>query len=540
MTSIEMNLLLLGIITIVSIIFRNFLVPTSLFLVITGMALSFLPQFPHIELKPKVVLEFFLPLLLYDASAFASSWRDFRANFRMITLLSIGHVIFITVLVAVVIHTLFPDFGWPLAIILGSVISPPDDVAIMAIADKINMPNSILATLKGEAILNDTTALLIFRFAVVALLTHQFAVMKAVSTFFLIIVCETAYGIVLAFIIGEARLRIRDPILQMMISILTPFLAYIPAEKLGGSGVLATVVVGLVLGQRYWEQYTPDTRLNSHAVWATLGFAVQGFLFLITGLNLRNVLQNVSALSSTTLITYSSLIIAIVIIGRFVWVYGCVYLPRLFSRDQKPLTPWQYPFVISWAGMRGGISLAAALAVPLLPGTVFGVNPRELLVFLVFAVIIVTLLVQGLSLPWILRWLGMVKAGESEKQQDRLMELQARLAMSRAALNWLKDYKELAQYNDKLQEQLNFHMQEYVILKKQLKERIAHEEQDVDTSDLTVSKGEVSLLLQTIEIERNELLEYWRQNKINFTVKLRLEEQLDLRYKQLSGFLTPS
>ena len=247
MEQIETYIILFGIIVIVGQTFNNSPVPISLLLVITGMLLSLLPTTPDITLDPNIVLNIFLPLLIYQISAFAS-WRDVKKNLRPIMLLSIGHVIFITILVAVVIHMLIPQFGWPLAFVLGAVISPPDDVAIVSIADKIRMPQRLITILEGEGMFNDATALILFRFALAAVVTHQFSAVRAVSAFFLVIIGETLYGLALGFIIGEIRLRIRNTTLHMMASLLVPFIAYIPAVMLGGCGVLATAVTGFVFG----------------------------------------------------------------------------------------------------------------------------------------------------------------------------------------------------------------------------------------------------------------------------------------------------
>ena len=253
----EIYVALLAIIATVGVIFRNSTVPTSLLLVIAGMALSFVPAFPPIIINPEVIFNLFLPLLLYEASSYTTTWKEIKLNFRPIFLLSIGHVIFITILVAVTIHWLIPDFGWPLSFALGAVISPPDDVAILSIAEKIRLPNRVITILKGEAMLNDATALIIYRFALAAVVTHQFSFITFTLEFIAIVVCETAYGFILATMIGNLRLLLRDSSLQMMVSILTPFLAYLPAAKLGGSGVIATVATGLFIANNYWERYPP-------------------------------------------------------------------------------------------------------------------------------------------------------------------------------------------------------------------------------------------------------------------------------------------
>ncbi len=535
MEQIEIYVVLFSIVVIIGQIFSKSPVPISLLLVITGMLLSLLPNFPHIELNPNLVLNVFLPILIYKISSF-SSWKDVKKNFRPIALLSVGHVIFITFLVAIIMHTLIPQMGWPLAFVLGAVISPPDDVAIVSIAETIRMPERIVTILEGEGMLNDATALVLFRFALAAVVTHEFSAVHAVSTFFAIIIGETFYGLLLGYIIGEIRLKIRNPVLHIIASILTPFLAYLPAEQLGGSGILATVVTGFIVGNVYAVRFTSDFRLISRAVWPALAFAIQNLLFLLVGLDMRSILESISSISTGHLMLYSIVTISVVIIGRFVWVFPAAYLTRfLFPsiRKKDPYPPWQYPFVISWAGMRGGISLAAALAIPALPALIDGTSPKDLLVFLVFCVIMATLLLQGLSLPWLLKILGMHKHGQREKYDEHITELSTRLQMAQAVLRWLHTYKEQITDNLKLLAEVKLHIREYRMLRTQLRERIASHDGSLVHDEKAETLNEIFLLSQIIEIEREELLQLWRQEKINLTVRNKLLEQLDHRSKHL-------
>jgi monovalent cation/hydrogen antiporter len=539
MEQIETYIILFIVIVIIGQTFSKTPVPISLLLVITGMLLSVLPNPPDVILDPSIVLNVFLPLLIYQISAF-SSWKDVKKNLRPIILLSIGHVMFITLLVAVVIHMLVPEFGWPLAFVLGAVISPPDDVAIVSIADKIRMPERIVTILEGEGMFNDATALILFRFALAAVITHQFSAIQAVSAFFFVVIGETLYGLALGFIIGELRLRIQNTTLNMMASLLVPFIAYIPPVMLGGSGVLSTAITGFVFGNSYALRVSPEFRLVSRAVWPTLAFAIQSLMFLLVGLDMRSILESISSLPPNSVLIYSVAVILTVIIGRFIWVYPAAYLPRwLFPRIRKkdPYPPWQFPFVVSWAGMRGGISLAAALAVPVLPVINQGTNPKDLLIFLVFCVIMATLLIQGLTLPWLLKVLGVHKFGQSEKYNEHLAELGARLAMVRTALRWLIEFKKQVKDNPKLLDEVKLYLREYRMLRSQLKERIAgHDSTPVLMHDEKEDwKDEIFILSQLIELQRMELLELWRQDKINLTVRNKLLEQLDHSAKHLPG-----
>lgn len=535
MEQIAIYISLLVIIIFVGVIFDKATVPSALLLVIAGMLLSFIPLFSQIELSPTLILNIFLPLLLYQISSFAS-WKDVRKNFRPIALLSVGHVIFITILVAVVIHHLIPQLGWPLAFVLGAVISPPDDVAIVAIAEKIHMPNRIITILEGEGMLNDATALLLFRLALATVITHQFNPIHAFSTFFLMVIGETLYGIILGNIIGKIRLHITDSKLHMLASLLTPFLAYLPAEMLGGSGVLATVVTGFVIGEIYATKFTPEFRLLSRSIWPTLSFAILSFLFISIGLNLKIIIQGISSIPLAQLFLYGMTIVLTVILGRFVWVYSAAAIPRLLFpsiRKKDPFPPWQFPFIISWAGMRGAISLAAAFAVPSLP-IVAGIgNPKYLLLFLVFCVIIATLIIQGLTLPYLLKILGVDKHGQQEKYSDHILELKTRLKLSKSVLRWLKVYKEEIVGNERLLDEIKIYIRNYKMTRKRLKERLESHHGIIEHDDEIELREAVFLSSQIIELERKELLRLWKEEKINLIVRNKLLEELDHKVKHI-------
>jgi Na+/H+ antiporter len=528
---------LFSVIVILGQIFNKSTIPLSLILVIVGMILCMIPNFPLITLNPDVVLNIFLPVLIYQIST-ASSWKDLKKNRWPIASLSFGHVIFITILVAVTIHTLIPELGWPLAFVLGSVISPPDDVAIVTIADKIRMPTRIVTLLEGEGMLNDATALIIFRFSLAAVVTHQFYPLQALTTFVIVIIGETLYGLALGYAIGKLRLRIKNPVLHIMASILTPFLAYLPPEQLGGSGIIATVAVGSVIGHVYSVRFTPEFRLISKAVWPTLAFAIQNIIFLLVGLNMLSILNGIAMIPVWDLVIYSSAVIAAVVLGRFFWVFIMLgYLPRLLFpavRRKNSRPRWQSLFVVSWSGMRGGISLAAALAVPTISTTIEGVNPKDLLLFLIFNVIAATFLLQGLTLPWLLKILGVQKYGAREKYHEHLHELAARIKITKAALRWLIAYKKrMDTENKELLDQVKLYIREYKMLRTNLENRIKQHDTEIMHDEEQEIQNEVFLLAQLIEIERNELVQLWRDEKVNLSVRNKLLDQLDHRSKHL-------
>lgn len=538
MEHIETTMILFIIIIVVGQIFNKSSIPITLLLVMIGMVLSFIPQFPKVELSSELVLDIFLPILVYQISSF-SSWVDIKKNFRPIALLSVGHVMFMTILVAYVIHELIPQFGWPLAFVLGAVISPPDDVAIVSIAEKVRLPGRVITILEGEGLLNDATALILFKFALIATLTHQFMLSTAITSFFGLIIAETIYGIFLGYLIGELRLRLYNTTLHMMASLLTPFLAYVPSVAFGGSGVLATVITGFIIGHRYATRFTPEFRLVSRSLWPTLSFGINCILFFMVGLDMRSILDNISSFSVSTLSFYTMAVIVTVIVGRFIWVYvGVAFLPRFlfpYIKRKDPYPPWQYPLIISWAGVRGGISLAAALAVPFLPNAIEGANARDFLIFLVFAVIAATFIIQGLTLPWLIKITGGQKISEQEQYKEHLSELQARKEIITEILHWLRKYKTQIEHDSKMYHQIKIYIQEYILQKNNLLAMIKGHQAVTDHDEITENETELFLLLQIIQIEREKLMELWRDEKISFLIRNKMLDKLDHRVKNLPG-----
>ncbi|HVV69703.1 MAG TPA: sodium:proton antiporter [Gammaproteobacteria bacterium] len=531
MNQIETYILLLGIIFIVGILFNKKSAPLSLLLVIVGMILSFVPEFPRVQLEPQLVLNVFLPLLVYEASA-QTSWREVKKDLRPIALLSVGHVLFITVLVASVLHAVVPGLSWSLCFVLGAVISPPDDIAIVALAEKLYLPRRIITILTAEGLFNDATALVIFRFALVAVVTQEFSFTAAIDKFLVIVLCEIVYGIALGFIIGEIRLRLKDAKLQILISLLTPFLAYTPAVMLGGSGVLATVVAGILLGHRYMHRFAPEIRLLGTSVWSMLVFLLQSILFLLIGLELRFIVERITSMSIASLALYSLLVVAVVIVGRFLWVFPAAYLPRfLFPaiRKKDPYPKWQYLFIIAWSGMRGGISLAAALAVPLLPPASGISSPKDLLVFLVFSVIFLTLILQGLALPWVVKVLGIQTERRREKLQEHMSELSARLTMTKAVLRWLLKYRTQVKEDAHFYAEINTYIKQYQILRKRITRAIENHDDSEEHDELKEVEGLVIPSAEIIKIERKVLEQLWVEKKITQAVRNKLLLQLDFR-----------
>ncbi len=497
-------------------------IPPSILLVITGVLVALVPGLPPVELAPEIVLLLVLPPIIYT-SAFQMNWREFRFNLRPITLLSVGGVVFTTLAVAAAAHWLM-GLAWPVGFVLGAIISPPDAIAPLSIARRMEIPRRILVVLEGEALANDTTALILYRFAVAAVSLGTFSFNQAAATFAAIVVGEILWGIVVGWVMLRLRRWVNEPLIEILLSILTPFLAFWPPAHLGGSGVLATVTGGLYTSWNGPRLIRPETRLQGVFFWEFFSYAIEGMVFVITGLQARTVLSRISHYSVSDLATSIALITAVIIIARFVWVFPAVYLPRwLFPpvRRKDPSPPWQWAFVLAFTGVRGIVSLAAALAIPFATAAGESFPDRDLILFLTFAVILITLVGQGLTLPSVLRGLGLPHAGRKERETHRAEEYAARMEAVNAAIKRLEEIAAegeiapdvvetaRAQYQDRLQ-----HVVDRTSEQKEAKTYGAFHD-------------EVERLL--IDTERRRVNELFRDGKLNDEARRRIERELDMR-----------
>jgi len=430
---IELFLLLLVVAVALAFVARRIGVAYPIVLVlgglVLGLVLAALPQPPSVELPPELVFLLFLPPILFAAGYFTPI-RDFKANLRPIGLLAVGLVLFSTVVVAVVAHLLLPEVGWAAAFALGAIVAPPDAVAATAVFRRLGVAPRIVTILEGESLINDATALIAYRFAVAAAVYGTFSALDAGLSFVVVAAGGVAIGLAVGFVVTSAWARISDPTLEIMTSLLAPFAAYLPAEALGVSGVLAVVVAGIVAGRRAARVLSPDARLTGTGVWGILIFIINGFAFLLIGVQLPGILDGLASFDRATLIGLGVAISLTVIVARTVWVFPATYLPRSLSasiRTRDPAPPAGAVFVIAWAGMRGVVSLAAALALPI------SVPDRNLLIYLTLCVILATLVGQGLTLPWVVHRLGVV-TGTSLEVEERI----AREAATEAARDRLE------------------------------------------------------------------------------------------------------
>jgi Na+/H+ antiporter len=520
--TIQSLVLVLVVVAVVGIVAKRLKIPPAILLVLTGVVLALVPGLPTVNLAPELILLLVLPPIVYS-SAVAMSWREFHFNLRPISLLAIGCVLFTTVSAAAATHWLM-GMPWSVGFVLGAIISPPDAVAPLSIARRMQLPRRILVILEGEGLANDATALILYRFAVVAVSAGVFSFEKAAGMFAVIVAGELLWGIGVGWAMLHLRRRVDDPQIEIVLSILTPFIAYWPPQHLGGSGVLATVVTGLYVSWHGMSVISAATRLQGIFFWDVLVYLVEGSIFLLTGLQARPLTTGIASYSLSALVTSAAVVSVVVILARFVWMFPATYLPRLLIpriARTDPSPPWQWPFALAYTGVRGIVSLAAALAIPLATDSGDPFPDRDLILFLTFSVILVTLVGQGLLLPTVIRALGLDNAGWRERGIDRGEELAARRQAIGAAierLNQLAAERELS---------------EGVVqtLRAQYQERLKHFEHTSDLGDghqlSPELPDEIELLL--ITTERDRVIELHRRGTLQDEARRRIERELDLR-----------
>ena len=511
--TVQLLLLLLSVLVAVAILARRLNVAPSILLVIAGIGLALVPGLPSVELAPELVLLVILPPLLYSA-AVAMSWREFRFNLRPIFLLAFGAVVFTTCAVAVAAHYVI-GLPWAVGFLLGAIVSPPDAVAPLALARRLRLPRRLLLVLEGEGVANDATALILYRFAVVAVSTGSFAFGEAAGAFAAIVVGEIVWGLAVGWLSLRLRRWVRDPRVEITLSVMTPYVAYWIPEHLGGSGVLATVAAGLYVSWRGPLLIPSATRLQGIFFWDLIIYLIEGFVFLVVGLQARTLLDRIEGYSLRDLGVAVVLVTVIVILARFVWVFPAVYLPRWLSpslarRDPSP--PWQWPFLLAFVGVRGVVSLAAALAIPFLTagGQVF--PHRDLILFVTFGVIIITLVVQGLMLPPVIRWLRLGKDAKAERVSEHEAELAARQDAIEAAHRRMEELLASREIPAEVAELLRL--------------RQDHRRRQLLGDELRETVAELKLDL--LQVEREFLFQLLRDGRITDEARRRLERELDL------------
>jgi CPA1 family monovalent cation:H+ antiporter len=506
-------------ITILFEVARRAGVPYPTLLVLGGLALAVVPGLPRIELAPDLVLLVFLPPLLFSA-AVATPIRDLRANLAPIVRLSIGLVIFTAVAVAFVAQALVPDIGWPAAFALGAIVAPTDALAATTVFRRLGAPRIVVTLIEGEALFNDATALVVYRAAVLAAVSGSFLLSGAVAGFAIAAVGGIALGALVGRVAGEIVRRLDDPPVEVAISLVIPFVAYLPADRFGLSGVLAAVTAGLMIGSRLGTILTPNSRLLWLSSWKMIGFVLNGFVFVLIGLQLPEILRGLEGRGAVEIAGLTLLICGVVVVTRIVWVFLTSLLPgspRRAVARRDPRLAARLTFVVSWAGLRGAVSLAAALALPA------DFPERNLILLLTFSVILVTLVGQGLTLPYVLRragWDGIEFDGD-ESTTARAAAYQAGLdEIERARPTWPTHQPLL----DRLESGLRDRSQHLATedpgeTAERQQERVEHEE---------IQRG-------VIGAQRTAVIELRDRGEINDQTLRTIELELDLEELRMEG-----
>jgi monovalent cation/hydrogen antiporter len=499
-------------------------VPYPILLVLGGLVLGFLPGVPPAELPPDLVLVLFLPPLLYQ-TAFFSSPRDLRADARAITLLAVGLVLATMSAVAAAAHTVVDGLPWAAAFTLGAIVAPTDPLAATAIARRLGVPRRLVTVLEGESLVNDASALVAYRLAVAAVVAGSFSLWGAGLQFVGRGIGGVAIGLAVGWLIAEARRRIEDPVVEIVLSVVTGYAAYLPAELMGASGVLAAVTAGLYVGWRAPELASPSTRLLGFSFWEVLVYLLNAVLFVLVGLQLHPILTGVSGSSAAVLLGQAALVSAVVIAVRIVWGFSVPYLVRALDRrpaQRARRVGARERLVASWSGMRGAVSLAAALALPLETSTGQPFPQRNLIIFVTFGVIFATLVLQGLSLPWLIRRLGLHR-DDSEEQE----ELRGRLRATDAALTRLE---ELAVQEWTREDTVQRMRGLYQFRRRRLKARAGYLADD-GAQDRSLAYQR--LVRELLEAQRREIVRLRNQGQISNEVMHRIERDLDLEDSRL-------
>ena len=414
-------------------------IPLPTLLVLGGLGLAFLPGLPHLTLDPETVFLIFIPPLLFWA-ALTSSLRDLKRNLRPITLLAVWLVLITMAVVAVVVHELIPTLPWALCFVLGAIVSPPDAVAVIATTRRLSLPRTSLVILEGESLANDATAIVAYQVALAAAVSGTFSLPRAGAELLFTGAGGIAVGLATAWCVGWVRLHLkRSSVVENTVSLLSPFIAFIPANALGCSGVLAVITMGLFLGRRGPRVVSAPTRLQGTSMWEMLSFLLEGLIFILIGLQLPQVVRALDRDALGRLVEVSIAVTAAMIVTRIVWMFVAAYGPRWIEkrlgRAGIAYPPWRHVLFLGWAGIRGGDSLVIALALPYV--AVPGAPPeaRAVLIFITFVVILITLVVQGLTLTPVIRLLGIV--GGNEEQTEERNARNASLRAGAAALEQL-------------------------------------------------------------------------------------------------------
>jgi Na+/H+ antiporter len=492
-------------------------VPYPILLVLGGLALAFIPGMPTVDLDPRLVFVAFLPPLLY-AGAYFTSLRELRSNMTEIALLAVGLVLATMIVVAVVAHTMIPGLDWPAAFVLGAIVSPTDPTAATSIAERVGLPRRLIGIIDGESLVNDGTALVAYRFAVGAVLTGSFSLVYAPGRFAWNVIGGVAIGLASGYLVRQVRRRLDNPPLEITIALCSGYIAFLPAQAAGASGVLAAVTIGVYMGWYTPELTTSQTRLQGAAVWEITLFAMNAVLFTLIGLQLPTIVDALQGRSWQDLVAWGAVLTLAVIAIRFAWLLATSWLPR----PMGPEAGWRSDVILGWAGMRGAVSLAAALALPLTTHAGDPFPNRALIIFLTFTVILGTVVGQGLSFPAVIRLVGVEEDGLAEKEEAKARIRAAEAALARldelAGEDWIYD-----DTLDRARRQYAFRVNRY-------KERF---DPETDGASEMRSAQYQRLRRELLAAERGAVVDLRRRGVIDDTVMRRVTRDLDLEEERL-------
>lgn len=502
-------------------------VPYPIVLVIGGLVLGLVPGIPEIELDPDLVLLIFLPPLLYSGAFFADL-NALRQDTRVISLLSIGLVLATALVVGTVAHFAF-DLPWAVSIALGAIVGPTDPVAATTILRRLGIPRRIVNVLEGESLVNDASALVIYKVAVVAAVGGSFSVAEAGLRFLLAVAGGLAIGLLAGYLLAAIRRRVEDPTTEITISLFSGYAAFLPADQIGASGVLAAVTCGVYIGWRAPELVSPSTRLESIPIWEILTFLLNATLFILIGLQLPVIVDGLreSGIDAGEAITDAALVAVLVIVTRLVWSFGVTALIRALDRrpqQRERRSSWRLRVVAAWSGMRGAVSLAAALALPLTTDAGAPLPGRDLILFVTFGVILFTVVGQGLTLPWLIRRFDVAEDGTEEERE----ELRARLTAAGAALERLD---ELSIEEWTREDTVKRVRAMYEFRRRRFKVQAGKIDDEDGIEDRSLSYQR--LMHQIYAAQRGALVGLRNEGQISAEVMRRIEREIDLEEERL-------
>ncbi|WP_343607774.1 Na+/H+ antiporter [Chryseobacterium oranimense] len=510
---------------------RKMKIAYPVFLVIAGLGISLIPGVPRLHLDPDVIFLIFLPPLLYEASWY-TSWNDFWKWKRPISLLAFGLVFFTSVIVSYFTSSLIPGFSVALGFLLGGIVSPPDAVAAATVLKSVKVPKRLITILEGESLVNDASSLIVFKFALLAVITGQFSMQEAAGQFFLVAGMGIIVGLAIAHIMYAIhRFLPTSPAIDAVLTVITPYILFLTAEQFHFSGVLAVVSGGLFMSYRSHEIFrTGSTRMNMMGVWTTMIFAMNALVFILIGLQLPEIIDGLEEYSVWEAIEYGAMVSLIIILLRFIWVFPSAHVPRWLSAKARkdPSPGWKGPLIISWAGMRGVVSLATALSIPLYidnAGTPF--PGRNLIIFITFVVIFITLVFQGLTLPFVIKLIKLKEIDVVIPENEQRAGIQLRL--DRIALKYINDNQYDRIHENRL---LRFYKNDIELTINRLEHRLESLEADGDEKQVEVYH---QLLMNIYALQRKELFALRKEKYYSDEEIRKAEIQLDLNELKITG-----